>query len=168
MSAEALWHSAFIGVDISAAMPALANALSDAGEGVPLRAITALYHAAEHGADISIATSALAKALSDKNMAVRRNAAGTLEKAIENCASAGSLDGIEARVSESYAALRNGCRYGKETEPTGTGLAFSELTNQIAKRRDALAAKRDVLLEDIPKPPKKGGVYQEMRKVRNG
>jgi len=48
-------------------------------------------------------------------------------------------------------------------------IRISRLMTEVAKKRDELAQDKGILLTDTPKPPKKGGVYQQIRRtVRNG
>jgi len=122
------------------------------------------------GADTSVAMHALAEAVSDADMSVRIMAASALERAIQKCASAEALSVMEAKLRESYDILRSEYRHGKEAELAGIRVMFSKLMSEAAKRRDALVTKKDILLDDKLKPPKKGRgeIYCQMRRVRNG
>jgi HEAT repeat protein len=169
-AAGALYLAARYGADITAAIPALTEAVSDADVGVRTSAATALYHAARHGTDVTVAISALTDALSDKDANVRWNAAGALKNAVENCASVERLNVIEVKLREGYGALRSKYLHWREDELARAGSELSYMLNEAAKKKNGLArGSRDgLLLDDKPKPPKKGGVYQEMRRVRNG
>ena len=162
--------------DIRAAIPALADALSDNKLTVRKYSAGALrWVAANRGADMTAAMPALVKALSDPDADVRLEVAWALERTVQNleggireCTSLNQLDRTESRFREQYSVLRTRCWYGKERELERIGLAFSKLMNETAKRRDALAANRDVLLEDVLRPPKDGTkIYHEMRRARN-
>jgi DNA anti-recombination protein RmuC len=164
-----LGDAASKGVDISIAIPALSNALTDANKDVRRDAARALGNAAYNGADISVAIPALANALSDENEYVRTNAAWALGKVIQKSTSIEPLDEIETKLRESYDALRDKCRNQKQDELVEIGFTFSKLMNEIAKKKNSLAPMRDILLDDVPKPPKKGEIYQQVRgTVRNG
>jgi hypothetical protein len=165
--AGALGRTANQGANITVAIPALAKALSDEVSDVRSYAAWALGNSALQGVDITVAIPVLVKTLSDVAGDVQWNAAEALEKAIKKCASVEALNVMEAKLRESYGALRRECRYGKKAELAGIGSVFSKLTNQIAKKRDSLAAKRDILLDEKPKPPK-GGVYQQIRRSGTG
>jgi hypothetical protein len=46
---------------------------------------------------------------------------------------------------------------------------LAQLMAKLAEKKNQLAPQRDILLDDIPKPPKKGGTYQQIRRtVGNG
>jgi HEAT repeat protein len=169
-AAEALGSAARPGVDMTVAMSALAAALSDKNASVQSCAASALGYAAQYGAGMTVAILALAKALSDKISGVRWNAASALGKAIEKCATIEALDEMETRLRGEHGALKEKYRYGKEAELARLGSAFSKLISEAARRRDALVPERDILLDDLPKPPKKGRgeIYCQMRRVTNG
>jgi hypothetical protein len=165
----ALVDAASHGTDISVAIPALVRTPPSVKYAdFQWIAGGALADAVINEESRGAALPALAKALSDPVKNVRSNAVVALREAIRKCPSVEPLDATQAELRESYGALRNGCRYGKEEEFAGIGLEFSNLMNEIARKRNALAAKRDIMLDDKPKPPKRGQVYQEMRRVRNG
>jgi hypothetical protein len=110
----------------------------------------------------------LARALFDKNKHFQSWAAGALKALIGKSTTTEPLDKMEAQLRECYGALIRGCRHGKEDELAGTGFRLSRLMNRIAEKKDSLAQDRGILLSDMPKPPKNGGVYHEIRRVRNG
>jgi hypothetical protein len=163
-----LWDAAFKGMDVTAAIPALAKALSDTATDVQCYAALALGNAAFKEADVTAAIPALAKALSDWHAGVREIAANALTNSIEKSTSVEALERMETRLREEHAIFRDKHHPRTKDELAGIGLAFSKLINETAKRRDLLATQRDIMLEGVPKAPKKGGVYQEMRRVRNG
>ena len=71
-AAAALAEDADAGVDLSAAVPALTDALQDAEGAVRFKAAYALVSIAEHGGDITPAIPALAGALADESEDLRR------------------------------------------------------------------------------------------------
>ena len=150
-------------------MPALAKALSDGNEDVRVNAAWALGNAARNGADIAVAMPALVGALSDGDTWVKANAAWALEKVIEKYTSIEPLNEMETKLQESYDSVKKRYLSPKDAELVGIGLMFSRLMNAIAKARNELTPQRDILLDDIPKPPKKGEIYRIIRgTVRNG
>jgi vesicle coat complex subunit len=161
---RALWNAARHGQDMTAAIPALEKALSDKEPYVREKAANALSRAATDGTDITIAVPALAKMLSDSDAEARAGAISALGNVVEKCPSLERLGWIEAKLRESR-ALKREERQRKE-EFARVGVRLSKLTNQIAKKKNSLAADRDIMLADIPKPPKGGtGIYQLTRRA---
>jgi hypothetical protein len=39
---------------------------------------------------------------------------------------------------------------------------------KVAEKKNELAEKKDILLPDKPKPPKKGQIFKRLRKAKNG
>jgi hypothetical protein len=154
------------GTDITISLPALVKLLSNRDDSIQVGAAWVLELAVANEKSRDAAFSALAKGLSYEHADARNCAAKAFTNAIERCASIVALGAVEAKLREEYGALREKYRYGKEAELAGIGLGFSGLMNKIAKTRDALAAKHDILLADMPKPPKSGTkVYQRMREI---
>jgi HEAT repeat protein len=165
----ALKYAALLhGADISAAVPALAEAVFAGDKDVHEIAAEALDAAIANEKSRDAALSALVKKLSDMDASVWRMDARTFGEFIERCASVEALGAMAAKLQESYSVLKEKCRYGKEQEPIGTGFRFYRLMVRIADKKNALASQHDILLDEKPKPPKKGGVYQEIRRARNG
>jgi len=87
------------------------------------------------------------------------------------CNSVNSIETIkemEKGVHEAYQKLKGEER---NTSTTRQALEFQvmKLLGEIVAKKNELASKRDILLDDIPKFPKKNGVYQQLRRtVRNG
>ena len=146
----------------------LVRKLGDPDPKVRFKAVWVLWDAAFKGMDVTAAIPALAKALSDWHAGVREIAANALTNSIEKSTSVEALERMETRLREEHAIFRDKHHPRTKDELAGIGLAFSKLINETAKRRDLLATQRDIMLEGVPKAPKKGGVYQEMRRVRNG
>jgi hypothetical protein len=160
-NAHRLGDAADLGVDIAAAMSALVKLLSDdtvnlGNTSVRGNVQATLMRAVASEKNRDAALSALANALYHENKTVRDKATQTLERAIERCASAGHLDEAALKLREAYGTLMGKCRYGKEQEPVGTGFRFYRLMVRIADRKNVLASQRDVLLDDMPKPPNRG------------
>jgi hypothetical protein len=131
-------------------------------------AALALGHAVVNDVYVTVALPALAKALSDKDEQLRENVVDSLTDVIGRCTSAEQVNLMETKLREEYDALRKKQRYLRGWEVSGIAFVLSKYIIERAKRRDELAPQHDILLDDIPKPPKKGGVYQEIRRVRNG
>ena len=105
------------------------------------------------------AVPALIRALKDKGKWVRWGAAQVLENIVGTCETIEELEEVEKGIGEGSVALR------KEGIDKGTliniQIKLAKLTRKIAKKKDELAPKRDLLLTDKPKPPKKGkGIYR--------
>ena len=108
----------------------------------------------------------LIEALTNKDEHVRENAAEMLRQIGYKRKTTGQLDDFEKEIDESYANLKK--RYEKKGELCEVGFEITKIKMKIADRKNELASKHDLLFDDVPKPPKKGGVYQELRRVRNG
>jgi hypothetical protein len=160
-----LGRGALQGADITVAMPALANLLSDADGDVRWNATEALENATANGKSRDAALAVLEHALSDGNLHARRNAAKALTGSVGKCASVESLNTLETNIRECHVALEIKCRYGRDGKMQLFGALCSGLFNAIAKRRNELASQRDILLDGVPRPPKQGQVYREMRRV---
>jgi hypothetical protein len=161
--AVTLENAAKHGADMSAAISALAAALSDADMRVQGSASSALQIAV---ADVNSCHAALSELVESFSYGTGRwRAAMALEGSIGKCPSLEAVDAAEARLREEYDALKQKRWYGKEAELARIGVSFSRLINETAKRRDALAANRDIMLDDKPKPPKQGPMYQKIRRV---
>jgi hypothetical protein len=133
-----------------------------------MRAAAVLVNAVLNDKCRDAALSALANVLSDGNRIVRSYADEALNHVIQKSTSIELLNEMEMKLKESYSTKRKEYRYGKERELVQIELVFSKLMAEIAKRKNELAPKRDILLDDIPKPPKKGEIYQQIRgTVRN-
>ncbi len=107
-------------------------------------------------------------ALKDDDWKVRQGAAWALRKMIlENCQTIESLESYEKGLDEGLARLQK--RY-REDDLVKVGFQIAKLKKQIAARKNELASQRDLILEDIPKPPskKKGRMYQSMRRATHG
>ncbi len=168
-AAVALDNADSMGADITAAMPALANALKDKNEEVRNRVVWTLRLAAGRGTDMAGALPVLARELFDKSEDVRAKAGWVLEGVVMKC-SQEQLRGLEAMVMGEFRAFRKTRKGRGNGGLAGTGAAFFGVMNEIASKRNALASNRDILLDGKPKPPKGRGtkIYQEIRRVRNG
>ncbi len=56
----------------------------------------------------------------------------------------------------------------RETGLIRAKLKTAKLLRDIAERKNQLTAKRDLILPDTIEPPKKGHMYNAMRRIRNG
>jgi hypothetical protein len=90
-----------------------------------------------------------------------------LEKLMNKCETIEDFEKFEKGIDEGLVALRK--RRVDKTILIKAQIYLAKLTRKIAKEKDKLALKRDLLLDYKPKPPKKGrGVYQVSRRIRNG
>ena len=90
-----------------------------------------------------------------------------LESIIEKTSTIEELEEVEKGIDEGSAALRK--RGVDEGILINTQIEIAKLTRKIAQKKDELAPKKDLLLDDRPKPPKKDReVYHTARRVRNG
>ncbi len=85
-----------------------------------------------------------------KNTPSRKTALEALEKITNRCETTEELNEFERRIDKALEKLR--CRREEEIE---IGLKVAMIKKKIAARKNDLASKRDLILEDIPKPPKK-------------
>ncbi len=139
-------------------VPALIEVLKDETKTVEWMAAAALRKIGD-----ASAVPVLIGALKDENMHVRFWAAMTLDKVVRECKTIEEAENVEKGIEGSLAALR------KERVDKGVlidaQIKVAKLTREIAEKKDELASKRDLLLDDKPRPPKKGGgMYQEFRK----
>ncbi len=156
MREEAIWALGAIG-DASALIEALKNEKKDVrnNAAVALRSIGVP------------AVPVLIDALKDKNKYVRVTVASVLKGIVENCATVVGLEYFEKQIEEASTTLRKG-RVDK-TILINAQIEVAKLTRVIAKRKELFAPKRDLLLDDKPKPPKKDrGVYHAAGRMRNG
>ncbi len=158
-AARALELAAEKGADIRAAVGQLGKALE--ADEICAHVPWALGHAAAMGKSGDAPLETLSNALVDGRPGVRSGAVAGFMFAISGCGSAGSLDMLEARIQERRAALKERC--GTQGGPAGTD-SFCIVMNEIARKRDKLTARRDILLDNMPKAPKRGTVYQAARR----
>jgi len=122
---------------------------------------------------------ALVRVLMDDDIRVQIKAANALRNICKESTTIGTLDEIEKRLLEGYAAINK--KYWNHERLANAGYEISKLMNEAAQKKNSLASKRDIHLGDIPKPPKKGGMYRTLnpkhrtisgsamrRTVRNG
>jgi len=142
------------------AVPALIEALKDEDSNMRLWAAITLSSIGQP------AIPALIEALEDTNFFVRSNAARALGGILNKCETIEAVNEFETHLQDGMNSVRKQWKKGVTTE---FGLQISKLQIAAARKRDELAPKRDILLDEVPKPPKKGEIYQQMRgTVRNG
>ena len=113
------------------------------------------------------AVPALIEALKEEDVYGRAVATKVLVNIVEKCKTTEDLEKVEKGIEQGSAVLRKG-RVDKGIL-IDVQITIAKLTREIAKKKDELAPKRDLLLDDKPKPPKKGrGVYHTARMIRNG
>ncbi len=139
------------------------------------RSWTVREHAAVALANIGDARAVLAliEALKDEDWHARENAGwlhdrGTASWALgviaDNCKTIEEVERIEKAIIEGSKTLRKR-PYANMIE-IYTQLRVVDLLKKIAEKKNELAPKRDLLLPDTIKAPKKGGIYSSMRKMR--
>ncbi len=145
----------------ASAVPPLIERLKDEDVNVRLYAPIALRKIGD-----ASAVPALIETLKDKDGGVRMNANRALEQIVENCKTVEDFEGFEEGIAKGSVALR---REKDRDVRIDAQIEIAKLTRAIAERKDELAPKKDLLLDDKPKPPKKGrGIYHTARRVRNG
>jgi len=106
----------------------------------------------------------LLEALKDKHYPVQVRAADALEKVVKKFSTMEELEEIEKGISDYSTELREG--HPDKTTLINAQIEIASVTREIAQKKDELAPRRDLLLDDKPKPPKRGrGVYQTVRRA---
>jgi HEAT repeat protein len=148
--------------DVAKAVPALIEALNDENCDVRVRAVHALGEI-----KVVSAVPVLIEALKDEDASVRYGAAHALGDILKTCKTIDRVCEFEARLKEGLELVK---KHSNRDEIAGIGLEVSQLRIEAAKKKNELAPKRDIILDGIPRPPKKGGtIYHSMRRaVRDG
>jgi hypothetical protein len=154
------------GTNITFAMPSLAHAVCDFHTDVSVAAAETLMNAAARKETRGAAISALVGALGDQKLIMHITPAHVLEKILEKCDSGESLDARAAELRKGYAAIRRKPGFRKTGAFVRMRERIFELMSDIARKKNELAAKRDILLDEKPKPPKAGTNYQQVRAKR--
>ncbi len=157
-SAEALGLAGREGTDITSAVMPLLKAIFDEVDDVATNANWALSSAFNNEKNRVAASSLLVTALSHEDAGMCRASAVVLGLAIGKCGTPQELDAVGRMLTEKCAGMKD-----QEGGAAGTDSVFPKLHGEIAKRRNALASGRDVMLDDIPRPPKPGSAYQRVR-----
>ncbi len=143
----------------ASAVPDLIETLGDEDWNVRENAVFALGSIGD-----ASAVPALIEALKHKESFVRSPLVWALEEIVEKCETTEDFDKVEKGIDKGSVALR------KEKDRDvriSAQIELAKLTRKIAERKNELAPKKDLLLDDKPKPPKKGnGVYRALRKCR--
>jgi HEAT repeat protein len=101
----------------------------------------------------------------DKDLSSR--SATALENAAMFCPNIAELDAIEKIIERAIREMAQKDAGKKSTKSAKVVLAKARM--RVADRRNRLATRRDIILDDIPKPPKKEEAYQLIRRtVGNG
>ena len=142
------------------AVPALIEAIMDEDWYVREQAVEGVENIGKP------AVPALIEALRNERSIVQEFAAGNLRWIAEKCETMEELGKIEKQLEEYLVVLKK--ERPDKTTLINAQMTIAKLTRIIAKKKNKLAPKKDLLLDDKPKPPKKGrGVYQVSRKIRN-
>jgi hypothetical protein len=112
------------------------------------------------------AVPALFTLLNYKEKARRSIAAHSIRKIIENCKSIDEVQFVEKKLTEGLALVKT--KYRDKKEFKKVQFQVLKLKIHIAERKNELAEKKDILLPDKPKLPKKGRIFNQLRGVRNG
>jgi HEAT repeat protein len=111
---------------------------------------------------VAKAVPALTRALCDEDRTVRALAAHALENILENSETIVKVNEFEVRLQEGFDHAK---KHLKKDEVVGIEMQISKLRIAAAQKKNKLAHKRDILLDDIPKPPRRGGgTYQSLRR----
>ncbi len=157
---EVRWRAALaLGkIGDKSAVPVLIKSLKD-------ERFVVRYSAAEALGRIGDASAvpALIKALMDEDDFVRLRTAKVLGKIIGKCEKIEDVETVEKDIIEGSKAFRKGPHTG--VLETQAQVTVVDWLKQIAERKNKLAPKRDLLLPDTVKPPKKG-IYSSMRKMQ--
>jgi HEAT repeat protein len=157
----------FIGVP---AIPSLSGGLKDGNCGVREYAAIALGNIAMNNrgdAEILKALHSLVEALTDEDQRVRDKAAWALENILQGFKTIEQIIEIEKQIDESYRNLT--MKHGGLDRVSVKPMELIKVRLAAAQRKNELASKRDIILDGIPKPPKRGGhLYQSTRMIRNG
>jgi hypothetical protein len=105
-------------------------------------------------------------ALEDENLNLRGEAAWLLEKLFNKYKKVEEVQKFEDNLIEGLARLKKKCRDKREVKKIKFHVAKWRM--KAAEKKNELAGKKDILLPDKPKPPKKGQMFNRLRRVRNG
>jgi len=114
------------------------------------------------------AVPALVKVFGDKVADARLAAAEALGKfgnIVKKYETMAEINEFETYLQE---GLNQAKLHLKKNEIAELEIVVSKLRIAATKKKDELAQDKGILLTDIPKPPKKGTIYQSLRRVRNG
>ena len=107
---------------------------------------------------------ALFEALKVEDKDARGKAAEALGRNIGTCETIEELKKVERRFEQESVVLRK--KHTGKGELIDAQIEIAKLISTIAERKDELAPKRNLLLTDKPKPPKKGkGVYRIFKRT---
>ena len=146
----------------ASAVPVLVETLKDEGNDIDMRcqAVKALGKIVS-----SSAVAALIEALKDEAVQKHVDEALEIEKIVEKCKTIEDFEEIEGGIDKGSTALRKG-RVDK-IMLIKAQIKLAKLTRKITERKNELASKKDLLLDDKPKYPKKGGkVYRTIKAIR--
>jgi hypothetical protein len=99
-----------------------------------------------------------------ENNNVKGSTFDVLETMIFRCKNSEEINRITKQLDEAYSRLKG---KDKNTEKK-VSLQIAKLRIDLAKKRNRLAENKGILLDDKPKLPKRGTMYQQARRVTNG
>ena len=145
------------------AIPTLIDTLKDKDQRVRIEAASALSKIGVSDKQLEMIIRMLESEGSDE----RDGAARAISEFLIQCKTVQELENFEKRLDRYSTTLREG--QIDKSIMINAQIKVAKLMGLIARKKDKLASKRDLLLDDKPKPPKKGrGTYQVSRRVRNG
>jgi HEAT repeat protein len=140
------------------AVPALIEALEDSEESVRLDAALALGYVG----DVRAAQPLIEKLEDNKDM--RTNAAMGLGGILNSCETLQEIQNFETKLQEGY-ELREKVK-GKD-EFLKVQITISQLRIAASVKRNELSKDKGILLDDKPKPPKKGTIFRTLNRKRS-
>jgi hypothetical protein len=145
----------------SSAVPALINTLKNVDWIVCSNVVYALGLIGDPSA-----IPALIKVMKGGGKYLPEKAAEALGHIINNFKNIDDVERFEAYLSEYLNDMKK--KGADKKEIMNIRLNFAELKMKIAEKKNELTGKKDILLPDKPKPPEKGRMYNQLRRVRNG
>jgi hypothetical protein len=143
----------------ASAVPVLIDALKDTEMVVPENAARALVNIGRP------AVLALVVALKNESTVIQHHATVSLKKILANCKGIDYVREFEDRLTEGFDELK---KDQSKREIRKLEFDFAKWKMIAANKKNEFAGKKDILLPDKPKPPKKGQMFHRIRRVRNG
>ena len=116
--------------------------------------------------EIFQAVPALVELLKEKDYHAPRVALAWLHGILDECKTAESRRIFEKRLEEGYDRLMK--MPLEREEILEIRMKYAKLRMELAHKMNELSEDKGIVLDDIPKPPKKGTIYQRLRVMRNG
>jgi hypothetical protein len=110
--------------------------------------------------------SALSRAIGDEDVRVRNLAVRALGKLFEKCINLEQIIDFEKALHDSIKHLNKKTK--SKEKMSGIHIKLARLKMLVAAKRDQLTKDNGILLDDKLKPPKKGRLYQRLKRALNG